>query len=665
MISRYRFITSPGATLVTFNGVQQDVEEIEKILARGSGTKIQLSKLYKEFEAGYYLYLRGKHLTQEKQALQDYFSAHFSPPEVRLLVFKGKKKVSCENRFCERELEERIIALFREKAYLIGSETQRKCIFHKPKVFAPGLEISDGVSIKIFILDDLFPRIIVDIAFNYCLNGKVINNLNPIDSLYGSESEKILKNIASYITRSTEDILGLAQDFIKSIPRLSEDEEIQFDSSPINPIDNGMDTWLWAHDEPIELEFGNGLFSSLATSIDESHLDIYRFPPKPLIIISVFPSENAVLGLNIDWVKMRRLVDTTSIDFLKNKRKIGYIDYSLDKSPQELADRCSEKLKNYGDHLPLFVVFSPPKEWKKSTDTQKQELDTYSAKLDKAMRRAAPGAFTITIGWDKLSDENDAPYVIENGLIKGFMAMGAIPWRLGKIPMNTGEHEDDLCFIGIDINRNKKIPAVGGVILTSRGVLVGYHLVKMDNPKNDKVPGDSSVLLVDKLLDHFLKSQGVFPKHVIVHLDGNVEWTKIPLLSSKDIEVEFVEVRKQGAPRIYQPENKDGTPSKDIAVGNNKLAYLINTKSVYTRVNGGFRFPSPDPLTIVRKNGTTPMRTIAAQVYALSCANYTSYRKTAQLPATIEYADALVDNASLRGNEDGGIVAIDKPIYWL
>ena len=162
-------------------------------------------------------------------------------------------------------------------------------------------------------------------------------------------------------------------------------------------------------------------------------------------------------------------------------------------------------------------------------------------------------------------------------------------------------------------------------------------------------------------------------KHIVIHRDG-ISGSEIDgaLKATEQLKLrcDFVEVRKHGAPRIRQTGNIAGTPSKDIAIGSEQegFSYLVNTLSLIERVSPHhFVFPAPESLTICRICGNTPMKVLSAQVYALSRAYYGAYHRTERLPVTILYADALVNNASLKESqkEFGKIIDSNSKAYWL
>jgi hypothetical protein len=160
---------------------------------------------------------------------------------------------------------------------------------------------------------------------------------------------------------------------------------------------------------------------------------------------------------------------------------------------------------------------------------------------------------------------------------------------------------------------------------------------------------------------------------MVIHVDGATGLWPLSLLRQlhlPDLTLDVVSIGMTGAPRLWQAGNACGTPSRDLAVGNERegTAFMTNT-IVFPELLADRRmvFASPESLSLQHLVGSTPLKVLAAQVHAFSRAYYGSYRRPENLPATIVLAKSLIANASLReGQRDyGKIIGRSTRLYWL
>jgi hypothetical protein len=425
-----------------------------------------------------------------------------------------------------------------------------------------------------------------------------------------------------------------------------------------------LETWFLPHEADLEFIVGKGLKVSLPCYLDKENAGIYEFPNRPVIVLIIYPGSDFSDCPILDWDPIIKEIKSKTVSLLTRRAKFGSFAYLPGQTVEEILQRCKAGLAQVKDHQPLVIFITPPK----SSGPQQSltPIDAFTRQIHKDLRYVAEGTYIQTIMWDSLLETYDRKYVIENALLKGICAFGAIPWKLVEMP---GEQNltKDFCFIGLDVNRFND--SVGGVILSKCGLIFGYHLIRLPKPGSDKVQPESCFYLVNKLLGHFQSVACYEPKHTIIHLDGNVDWQ---LADIKDMfgsySCDIVEIRKHGGPKLFQAENRDGTPSKGIAIGSEdkKVAYLVNSKAKHTKVESGrWIFPAPDTLTIKKIMGPSSIRILAAQVYALTHVSYSSYRNTIQIPATIEYADAVVNHIRLKDEETGGSIEPDSLLHWI
>lgn len=672
MIRLYRCIRYPNETLIHFQGDPEDVKALKNIPHFAP----RLSTPDKFYEKGYYAYLRGERREKSEQEVIKYLSEHFTPPDVELLLFKGDTQLSDDRSVDElaKLLEAEIYNKFECKGYVVsrsglGSEIYRK----NPYIFAPKLEPElrayEGITFRVKVNHDLIPVIQVDISYRFQYKDGILSE-NEIITRFCESVPDISTRLKEFTTRDTAAIFKLACNFVKSIPALSF-KNLRFELKPLSPIAIDFTTWLWSHDSPVKLQVGKGLVVSLSKSIFEHDLGFYEPPCDPVILVITYPSPNIKHNTFHEWETISRNTETT-INAILPSVPVLLLEY---RPPDETStvQACEAVLKEHRGRVPLFLVIAPPENSQKSTNQEIVEINNFTGKLEHRLRKLRRGGYTVTLDWDKLADKYDRPYILENSIIKGLTVMGATPWRVERIAHNPGEEIEDLCFIGMDLNIYKKIPVLGGVIFDGHGTLRGYHLARIPKRDGDKIPPQTFFLLLEGLINHYQNAANRRPQHIIIHRDGlsneeaSVLVEKAP---QSGIIYDLIEVTKSGAPRIRQIGNDSGTPSRDIAIGSEQqgTAFLVNTLVLKEHLSKGKSvFPAPKPIGIRRIFGNTPIKVLAAQVYALSLANYNSARRTVSRPITIAYADALVNSASLKEDQTDFGKTIDgrNRAYWL
>lgn len=628
MVNLYRISHSPNETLINFQGTPDSVKDLEKIL----GFRPRASKLSRYYEGGYFAYLRGPRRKEREREALKYLRENYQPPSVELLWFRGNiKKVPTHVDLPDYAnfLRQEIHKVFANTGnYICSSGGLAYEIFpKKPVAIGPNLKGFVGVTYTIFFVSDRVPVIQVDISYLFHLNGKPVN----WTKLRSFADKGIEKKLKTFTTRNTNDIFQLGKDFIKSICFYREKLDVSFSEQPLPANEIDFFTWLWAHDNPIEFKVENDVTVPLAKEITERRSGLYKLPQERVALIVLIPSKDTKKICLFDkWSDLNRVVEETVDSFAPNT-PVSVLEYShLISIPDQInsvEQFLQDETKGFS---PLFLMIAPPRT--NLNDSSKlKEVQSFTASLHKRLRRIKSGAYILTVNWNKICDDIARKYIIENSILKGFTVMGAIPWLVQNIPL--ANQTTETCFIGIDINIRKSVPVVGGVIFDSKGVLKGYQLVRIQNPDGDKLRHHEFEKLLKGLLGLYEKATGNFPEHLIVHRDGIVstEELEVGFLSERNITIDFVEIRKSGGVRIRQRRNIDGTPSKDIAIGNGEIgvAYLVNTLTFQERSNNGKKvFPCPTTISVRKILGDTSLKLLSAQIYALSYANYSSFRRT-------------------------------------
>jgi hypothetical protein len=659
MISIYRCIHYPNKTLITFQGEPDDVEALKGILHFTPMASARSAS----YEKGYYAYLRGNYREENERDALSYLSSNYISPSFELLLFPIDGKVT-EDQFINdwiNNLQANIKNYFDKQGYIVsqgglGNEVFRK----KPYLLAPKtepeLKAYEGVTYQICLREKCKPVLQVDIAYRFQFKTEVLS-LNDVKARFGDNDSEILLRMKQFTTRDTDAIFKLACDFVQSIPPLQSADNLRFVPSPLSAKNSGFDIWLWSHENPVQIEARNNSVVSLAKSIFEERLGLYVPPHDKLILIIVHPSKSiGKFTAFSDWTSISQLAGNTLENALLSTVPVKLTEYKHSDEDNVIVS-CENLLNSFSDCIPFFFVVAPPENSDKSNDPDLVQLNAFTGRLENKLRRLRHGGYTVTLQWDKLTEEYDRKYIIENATIKALTVMGAVPWRIRNIACNKDEGIKDICFVGLDLNVNKKIPILGGVIFDGYGILKGYHIAKLENHRGEYIDRSALSSLIGNLLKYYQTEKNEKPNHVIVHRDGLVgdEGKVIVELSAKlNMAFDLIEIRKSGVPRIRQINNEKGTLSRDVAIGSEleKTAYLVNTLVLKEKLSKGkFIFPAPNQIAIRLVVGDTPIKILAAQTYALSLANYNSARRTDSLPITISYADSLVTHASLKENQ--------------
>lgn len=605
-----------------------------------------------------------------------YLSNHYISPSVELLYFPILGNFNDDKLPADwiNKVQANIQNYFKKEGYIVSQGGLGNEVFKKkpyvPKT-EPELKVYEGVTYQICHRAKCKPVLQVDIAFRYQFRNRILK-INDIKAQFGNYNSELVQIVKQFTTRDTDALFKIACNFVKSIPSCQSANNLRFISSPLTAKNIGFTIWLWSHENPVQIEARNNIAISLAKDIFEEPLGLYLPSHDKLILIIVHPSES--LGKLVsfsNWPSISQLAGDTLKKALMSTVPLKLTEYHQGDEANVIAC-CENFLESYPDRIPFFFVIAPPENSHKSPDPELVRLNALTRELEKRLRRLRRGSYTVTLQWDKLVRVYDRKYIVENATIKALTVMGAIPWRIQNIPCNKNESIKDICFVGLDLKVDKTIPILGGVIFDGYGTLKGYHIAKLANQRGDVIDKNALFLVIEKLLKHYQAVSDNKPHHIILHRDGLVsdeEKFIVELSTRLKITFDLIEIRKSGAPRIRQINNEKGTPSQDVAIGSEikKTAYLTNTRVIKEIIKDKSVFPAPNPIAIKRIVGNTPMKIIAAQIYALSLANYNSIRRTNRLPITISYADSLVTHASLRDNqlETGKKIDNKNRVYWL
>ena len=662
MINLYRLVHYPNETLVLFQGDSTDLEQISQVL------HFKPFEAKKDYETGHGAYLRGKWREKSKREILHYLQSHYRPLPLELSIFTTDGPLPRTRSQAEWQhfITDYINEYFEGKEHLLNKKHGQSTIYRRePSMRVDELEAYEGISFVLEITPEYKPLLTCSLSYRYHIDGAFADQ-RVIDD-YALEKPEIFTKKHEFETRNTNSQFDLIQQFIKSLPVIPESNNLRFRIEPTTSEELGYETWLWEHEMKPALEVGKGAQVTLAQWISEYGLGLYAPPPADLEVIYVHP--DATLDewcKNANWHKLGRFIKDKLHEFLGSHVTLHQLSYSLELTDSDILSKI-DQLPELSNTL-LIVMIIPPQV---KADHALSELNSTTRAFQRQLRGLRHGAYVSTVEWTNLS-HNNRDYVMESSLLKGFMAIGAQPWRLANMPL-CGSESHSTCFVGIDAPSRRGEAKIGGVVLDAWGVLRGYHLYKVPQGTGEFADARTFTDLTINLIRHFESATNNQVKHLILHRDGRTqgpEWHLLPdTLAERGITMDLVEIRKRNQPILRQPCNRWGIPSKDIAIGNYELskAYLNNTLVTGENIGGQWIYPGPTSICVVKVTGTSPLKELVAQVYALTRVNYAAYRRTVRVPATINYADAMVGTVNLRGSQTnyGRPLGPDANPYWL
>jgi argonaute-like protein implicated in RNA metabolism and viral defense len=226
------------------------------------------------------------------------------------------------------------------------------------------------------------------------------------------------------------------------------------------------------------------------------------------------------------------------------------------------------------------------------------------------------------------------------GLIGG---AGGIPWRVSEMPGDAD------CFIGLDAtydhDTGQHIGASANVVYADGTILASQSRMLQ---AGEKFEVEDIVEVVKNLLKIYVEEENTTPQHIVIHQDGKFFEDTEELtekLSPLNVDVDLVEVRKSGAPRVVEKNGSFGIADKGVGFRSTEEEHAVLATTGGPEIKDRRGIGTPDPLQIIRRAGDTPVETLAEQVYWLSEAHIGSISSSTRLPITTYYADKCADQA--------------------
>ncbi len=633
MIDLYRLVHYRDNTFVLFQGDTADVENLSQI--------VPFSSFDKGFETGHSATLQ-ENQREKYNKISHYLKSNYRPIPLELSIFTTDAPLPKTFRQYEwrRLIINCINDYFKGKGYLVDEE--ESAIYRREPMRVAELELYEGIRFTLCITQEWEPLLTCDFSTIITLNGEFATR--RVIEEYARGKPEIFDEMHAFETRDRDSQFKLIQKFMRGLPAIPETEELRFRTKPMTSEELGYETWLWEHEMKPLLEVGQKRHVELAYFIGKDRLGFYTPPPDDLEVIYVHPDATFrewYQQSDSYWDRLGNIIRNCLRKFLDTHVPLHKLPYALEQTISDFNAKL-DLLPDLTNNL-LIVMVIPPRVTNRHMFSKLEKSTTDINKQLRKLRGA--NAYVSTVEWTSLGHGKQDWYTIENCLLKGFMALGAQPWRLTNMPLSASDPYST-CFIGIDATEQRRI--IGGVALDAWGILRGYHYYKIPRGTSENVNPYTFADLTTKLIQHFESAVDNQVNHLILHRDGRAhawEWSLLPqTLEEKGIALDLVEIRKRNQPLLRQARNEGDTPSKDIAVGNCKLdkAYLNNTLSFYEKIRGKPIFPAPQSICVVKIVGPSPFKELAAQVHALTRVNHGAYRRPVNVPATIYYADIMV-----------------------
>lgn len=224
---------------------------------------------------------------------------------------------------------------------------------------------------------------------------------------------------------------------------------------------------------------------------------------------------------------------------------------------------------------------------------------------------------------------------------------GGIPWRIDEVPGGAD------VFIGLDVTYDPEtgqhLGASANIVLAD-GTILASESVSLQ--QGEKFQVDDIIGILKNLIRIYVKQEGHPPNHVVIHRDGQYYLDREDLVERLEEASEFipkfdlVEIRKSGNPRIGEYTG-DSFEVAEKGVGfvsqNGEHAYLATTGK--PELKPGNSLGTPRPIRVVKRHGSTDLKTLTKQVYWLSESHVASISRSTRLPITTYYADRCADYA--------------------
>jgi len=669
MINIYRPTRFPDRDAIIF---QADTESVQKFNNTFFPVKAQPTKV-DGIEGGYYAFLRYQYREEFFESIMMFLRTHYATPVIQVSAYRSDQPLpkTWKADVWKKKISDSIKNSFQKKGFSVRENEYSKVIEvlpEKPNIEKDGLEVFWGCQFWVEVNEDFFADIWASGNFWFYQNEQS-TNFEKMALSFG-DSSQIIKEIRGFTARSSEEQFAFLQRFIARIGKLEDCEGIQFQPSALTTSELGMETWFWLHDSDTALK-GASEYPSIFT---QSLLDVnggFYHQPDDIAVLVLIPEAGTssaipVINWEVDFAEkikgfIERVMPQVKVPFQVIKYPVtGSLDGAIGAVQAFATSQANRRI--------LCFLPTPGSTARNSLDEQVIAADQQTFKLERDhLRPIFNKGFTETLDWNNLADSYSGQYVIDNAVMTGLYRFGALPWILTNLPFE-GKPTEPTYFLGME--GNLKRGTVAAVIIDAGGKLIAYGANCPNGSGVDLI--NSTINLITDLLKNGFHQSQPRPTYLIVHLSPELEKFAKQIdahLQQNKLTADVISIHHDTAVRMRQPDNKEGTPSNGIAIGNakQKFAYLMNTLSVKEKTKRGTIHPSPAPIKILHWAGTTSLKTLAAHVYWLSVAHIHSLHRTVDLPITIAYAHAL--HSHLIRKKDPKPIRVTKnhnrTLFWL
>jgi len=339
------------------------------------------------------------------------------------------------------------------------------------------------------------------------------------------------------------------------------------------------------------------------------------------------------------------------------------IKYSLDPEQNDYLDQVRTFVKEHPTRRLLTLMIIAEKDTCTSPIEAHKAADARSWSVQKAVRGIARGGYVITLGWDCIMKPKELNYFVNSSVTRGLYQVGARPWRLISPPVGSNDL-DEVLFVGLA--HDTDMSQLVGVAFEADGSIIGYSGVRATLSKADF--GGLVGQVVGELFNLRQSCLSSPLQRAVVHVPSALEGYAEQLasvLTKNEIACDAVSISFEGGPHLCQPDNDCDTPSHGIAVGNEQIAYLINSYTVKEQLyTNEWALPAPNTVIVKRIAGTTPMRFLAAQVFWFAAIHINAIHRTVDTPMTLDFSDRLRQYVSRSNKDMRPTLADEKVMFW-